>query len=83
MLNKNVKHAFEVIINCTELFYKNDYPIIGIENMNTGGLIFFAEAFHQLLQIKTLNRLYFSGRNSNIYKKGMERILKNYINVET
>ena len=45
----------DVILQCMELFYSNDYPIIGIENQNGGGHVILAKIFHQLLQIENKN----------------------------
>ena len=32
-------NALEVINNCTEDFYQNEYPIVGIESNNGGGKV--------------------------------------------
>ena len=52
--------AMEVMIDCSELFYSNDYKIIGIENHNTGGTALLYQFWHQLLQQKTLDKTFFS-----------------------
>ena len=46
------------MVKCTELFYKNDKKIIGIENHNGGGTAVLYEIWHQLLQQKTLDKTY-------------------------
>ena len=82
-LTKNVNHAIEVIVNCSLMFYNNTYPIIGIESQNGGGIINFAEVFHQLLQIKTTDRYFSSGRRTDIYKKEFEENIPYLVDVET
>lgn len=44
-------YAMDLFYNCTELFYSNDYPIIGIENQNGGGFGILGVYLSQLLQI--------------------------------
>jgi hypothetical protein len=60
------------MINCSELFYSNDYKIIGIENKNMGGTAQLFEIWHQLLQQKTLDITHFS----LIYNKIALEVLK-------
>ena len=44
-------YAMDLFYNCSELFYSNDYPIIGIENHNGGGFGILGVYLSQLLQI--------------------------------
>ena len=76
-------NATNIIIKCIELFYKNDYPIIGIENHNGGGLIALAQIFHQLLQLNIQDRMHFAGRSTNYFKKKFESNLTLIIDAET
>jgi hypothetical protein len=46
------------MVNCSKLFYSNDYKIIGIENKNGGGIAYLYEVWHQLIQQKTLDKTY-------------------------
>ena len=80
---KNTESVGEVIINCAKLFFSNKYPIIGIENFNGGGLISMAQVLHQLIQIKTQDRTYFSGRKSDLYKKEATNLFQQMANIET
>ena len=73
--------TLDIIEQCINLFYSNNYPIIGIENQNGGGIIILAQAFHQFLQIKTQDRTYFSGRSTDLYKQ--TSLYRNIIDVET
>ena len=57
------------ILQCIKLFYDNDFPVIGIENQNGGGVILLAQIFHQLLQINILDRMLFSGKSTDLYKE--------------
>lgn len=68
--------ALNVIFECTNLFYQNNYPIIGIENQNGGGVINIAQFFHQLLQVKTIDRMHFSGRKTDLYRQVFENMLR-------
>ena len=54
-----------MILKCGKLFYSNNYPIIIIESKNGGGTAQLAMILHQILQIKTVERTYFSFRYSN------------------
>ena len=83
LLDRDVYYAVDVIKNCTKMFYGNDYPIIGIEDKNGGGIIILAELFHQLLQIKTQDHIYSSGRSTELYKQEFIYNLENTINIET
>ena len=46
----------EIIKKCTEEFYNNSYPIIGIESLNQGGSKAISSYLEQLLQVKILPR---------------------------
>ena len=76
-------NAADVIIKCIQLFYSNNYPIIGIENHNGGGVILLAQIFHQLLQVKIQDNMFFAGRSTNYFKKAIEPFFSNIIDVET
>ena len=53
------------IIECAKLFHTNAYPIIIIESKNGGGTIQLYLMMHQLFQMRTVDRAYFSYRMSN------------------
>ena len=55
---KSIDDAINVMVNCSKLFYSNDYKIIGIENKNGGGIAYLYEVWHQLIQQKTLDKTY-------------------------
>ena len=82
-LDKDIFYAIDTIKNCSQAFYSNTFPIIGIENLNMGGIIVLAELLHQLIQIKTTDRLYVSGRNTELYKSLFINSLSDYANIET
>ena len=52
--------ALDVMIKCSELFYSNEYKIIGIENKNGGGSAALYIIWHQLIQPKTISKNFFS-----------------------
>ena len=54
----NIYEAINVMVKCSELFYSNNYKIIGIENLNGGGYASLYEVWHQLIQMKTLDKTY-------------------------
>ena len=82
-LDKEYDQALEVIDNCTEAFYKNDYPIIGIESNNGGGIIEVSLYFQQFLQAKILQRTYFSTKVTDLIKKELESDMADFIEFET
>ena len=53
-LGDDYKNAMKVVENCTELFYSNPYPIVGIESFNGGGTCKLSFYFQELLQSKIL-----------------------------
>ena len=55
---KNLFDAINVMINCSILFYSNNYKIIGIENQNSGGSAILYQMWHQLIQQKTLGKTF-------------------------
>ena len=48
------------ILECIDLFYSNDYPIIAIETLNGGGYGFIPLLQHQMMQMRSTNRAYIS-----------------------
>ena len=57
------------IIECAKLFYTNKYPIIIIESKNGGGTAQLYMVMHQLFQMRTVDRTYFSFRMSDLSKE--------------
>ena len=77
--------AVNVMVNCSELFYSNNYSIIGIENKNGGGNALLYEIWHQLIQQKTLDKSYLSLIRNNYstdYFKNAN-FYSSYSNIET
>ena len=66
------------IIQCAKLFHSNNYPIIIIESLNGGGNGHLYMTMHQLFQIRTVDRSYFSYRMTDISKNLKSKI--NYFN---
>ena len=54
----STENAIDVMIDCANLFYSNNYKIIGIENYNGGGAPILYQFWHQLLQQKTFDRTF-------------------------
>ena len=48
------------ILECIDLFYSNNYPIIAIETLNGGGYGFIPLLQHQMMQMRSTNRAYIS-----------------------
>ena len=82
-LDELYDQVLEVIDNCTESFYNNSYPIIGIESNNGGGIIEVSLYLQQFLQVKILQRTHFSTKISNLIKEEMEKDMTDIINLET
>ena len=79
----DINDALYIIPECINLFYSNNYPIIGIENQNGGGIIFIAQLFNQLLQVKLQEHMFFSGRSTNLYRQIFESIQSGITDIET
>ena len=81
----SIDNAIEVMIKCADLFYSNNYKIIGIENKNGGGIASLYEVWHQLIQQKTLDKSYRALINNEkafeFFKK--TNFYSNYANIET
>jgi hypothetical protein len=50
------------VLECTKLFYSNNYPVIVIETLNGGGYAIMPLILHQVLNMRTTNRCYNSYR---------------------
>lgn len=71
-LGEEYKNAMEVVENCTELFYSNSYPIVGIESYNGGGTCKLSFYFQELLQAKILPVHHDSVKLSQLMKEYVE-----------
>jgi len=71
------------IIECAKLFHTNEYPIIIIESKNSGGRIQLYVIMHQLFQMRTVDRSYFSYRMSNTSKEFFKGRFWDQTNVKT
>ena len=81
----SLENALYVMIKCSELFYSNDFQIIGIEDSNGGGYANLYEIWHQLIQQKTLDKSYRSliinNDSIDFFKKN--KYYSGYSNIET
>ena len=77
--------VIDVMVNCSELFYSNNYKIIGIENKNGGGNAALYEIWHQLIQQKTLDKTYRSLiRNNDSFEYFKDNhFFSTYSNIDT
>ena len=82
-LDEEYDDALNVINNCTEAFYSNSYPIIGIESNNGGGIIEVSLYFQQFLQVKILQRTHFSTKVSDLMKNELEKDMQDIIELKT
>ena len=71
------------ILECMDLFYSNNYPIIVIETMNGGGYAIVPMMLHQLVQMRSTNRAYFSYGMSKNAKEFLKKRNFDYLNLET
>ena len=71
-LGEEYKQALEVVENCTEAFYNNSYPIVGIESRNGGGVCKLSYYFQELLQVKILPTPHYSVKLSELMKNYVE-----------
>ena len=69
---KSYINGKEIIENCTELFYSNDYQIVGIESYNGGGTCKISYYFQELLQVKILPQAHYSTLKSQLMKEYVE-----------
>ena len=79
----DIEDALYIIQKCINLFYSNNFPIIGIENQNGGGIILIAQVFSQLLQVKLQEHMFFSGRSTDLYSEMFDVIENQIIDIET
>lgn len=68
---KDILGAFDFFDNCFELFYKNKYPIIVIEQFNLGGLVLLADYLKAYLDLRQLPIDYMSFRYNDDVKKNI------------
>ena len=71
-LKEDYINALEVVENCTELFYSNNYQIVGIESYNGGGTCKLSYYFQELLQVKILPTPHYSTLKSQLMKEYVE-----------
>ena len=79
----DINDAIDIILECINIFYSNNFPIIGIENQNGGGIIFIAQLFNQLLQVKLQEHMFFAGRSIDLFRQAYESIQSEIIDIET
>ena len=82
-LDEEFDNALEVINNCTEAFYNNSYPIIGIESNNGGGIIEVSLYLQQFLQVKILQRTHFSTKVTDLIKKEISEFVNEFTELES
>ena len=71
-------NALEVVENCTEEFYSNPYPIVGIESSNGGGVCKLSFYFRELLQAKILPTSHYSVKLSKLMKEYVESDIESF-----
>ena len=64
----------EVVNNCTEEFYNNNYSIVGIESRNMGGNVIASIIVRQLLQVKILQRVHESIKYTDFIKNNLDKL---------
>ena len=84
-LFNSLDDVIDVMVKCSELFYSNNYKIIGIENKNGGGTPILYSIWHQLIQQKILDRNYRALLNNEnlISFLKQNNLLSQFSNIET
>ena len=84
-LFSDIEDALDIMVKCSELFYSNDYKIIGIEDNNGGGRAFLYEVWHQLIQQKTLDKTFRSLLSNEDSKQYFEnvKLYTSFVDAET
>ena len=70
----------KVVEDCTEMFYSNDYPIVGIESYNGGGTCKLSYYFQELLQVKILPSPHYSTKKSELMREYVEANISDITN---
>ena len=78
-IGDDYQKAMDFVENCTELFYSNDYPIVGIESYNGGGTCKLSYYFQELLQVKILPTAHYSTLKSGLMKTYIIRPCNRFI----
>ena len=81
--NINVMNAYSKVLECFEIFYSNEYPIIIIEDHNGGGYANLLIFMHQILQLRLTDRSYESFRISDISKNYFNSKKWDFVDIET
>ena len=80
----NFNNFMEIIDNCVQKFYENNYKIVVIENYNGGGYGEHAIYLRQLLQAKIQQTfLYSAFRSNGFLKNDFNRNPQKFLNLET
>ena len=83
-LFENTTKIKEIIYNCSELFHKNEYNIIGIESRNIGENSIIGIYLEQLLQPKICtNKMLFSMRKNEFLIDNFYNFQNNYLDFRT
>ena len=70
-------------LDCARKFLSNEYPLIIIEDHNTGGSGNIQTLMNQIIQIRTVQRTYESQRISDIAKQYFSKENFNFLEMET
>ena len=81
--NLNIENAYSKVLECFEIFYSNEYPIIIIENSNPGGYFELSVFMHQIMQLRLTDRSYESHRISDISKNYFNTRTWDFVDIET
>ena len=81
--NTDLDKSIGVVLNCAKLFYQNKYPLIIIQTQNGGGHNNLYMIMHQIFQIRTLDKTFYSFKLSNSIKEFFKNGVDNWINSET
>ena len=73
----------ETVNKCSEEFYNNAYPIIGIESKNIGGNVIASAIVRQLIQVKILQRVHESIKYSDFIKNNLKHLGIELYDIET
>ena len=79
----DIDECLSIMLQCADLFYKNEYPIFIIESNNNGGMANLHMMMHQIFQIRTANKAFYSYLMNEKSKKYVKKNLISKINLET
>ena len=69
---EDTNEFIDILIECKTMFDENEYPIVVIDNFNTGGALVLSAVFQEILQLDMVSRIFMSFKNNEKTNKAIK-----------